>query len=500
MLRLPFLMALVVLLFMPTFAPAQLGLPNFLVEPAFPNLAFTRPVYLTALPDGSNRLAVVEQYTARIMVFANNPVASASSVYLNLSGVVRQAAGNEEGLLGLAFHPDFVNNGYFYVYYTGDGARRSVVARYTQSATTQLGDPNSAFILLEIPQPASNHNGGCMQFGPDGMLYISLGDGGGSGDPNGNGQNLTTMLGSILRIDVDHMDAGKNYAVPPDNPFVSSATAAKEIFAWGLRNTWRYSWDFTTGRLWAADVGQGDYEEIDIIEPGRNYGWNIMEASHCYPPSVTDCSDAGLTYPIWEYGRGLGGSVTGGYVYRGIRVPELAGLYVFADYSSGRIWALRYEDGLAATQQLIDTPYNVSSFGIDSASELYFTTLYNGHVFRLVYETTPQNDPPQWTLPGMLGLQDTPPLQEDVLYLPDYVQDDRTATPNLMFELLAAGDSAVATAELDGLWLDVNVIASGTTEARLRATDTDGASSEATQPIEVFGPVEVERRYWPAFK
>ena len=350
------------------------------LEPAFPGLEFDRMVLLTYPEDGSGRLFVVLQ-PGRIVVFENDPGVESAETFLDIRERVNDS-GNEEGLLGLAFDPAFAENGYFYVNYTASGPRRTVVSRFSVDA----GDPNRAdadseLVFLEVSQPYRNHNGGHVAFGPDGMLYVGLGDGGSSGDPRGNGQDTSTLLGSILRIDVSALDETGGYAVPPDNPSAGGGTARPEIWAYGLRNPWRFSFDRETGDLWAADVGQNRYEEIDLIRPGRNYGWNVMEGSKCFRP--TDCDTRGLEFPVAEYGRDGGCSVTGGYVYRGRSLPTLYGAYLYADFCSGKIWALRH-DGASVTEQMLvaDTGLSISSFGEDAEGEVYVLT-FEGVVYGL---------------------------------------------------------------------------------------------------------------------
>jgi glucose/arabinose dehydrogenase len=293
----------------------------------------------------------------------------------------RVAGGGERGLLGLAFHPSHASNRRFFLSYTrtSGGQLQSVIAEYQASAA----DPNTADtaerVVLTVDQPFDNHNGGQIQFGPDGYLYIGLGDGGSGGDPHGNGQNLGTLLGKLLRIDVD---STQPYAVPPDNPFVGQGGARAEIWALGFRNPWRFSFDPTTGRLFAGDVGQGSFEEVDIVVKGGNYGWNVMEGLHCFSPP-TGCNTSGLELPIAEYDHTEGISITGGYVYRGTLIPELAGRYVFGDFGSGRVWQLT--EGTAGTWTralLLDTSLNISSFGRDAAGEILVVD-YNGGVYRL---------------------------------------------------------------------------------------------------------------------
>ena len=346
---------------------------------AFPNLSFDSPVFFCHSNDGTNRIFVEEQRGV-IRVFANDSTTSNTVVFLDIDG--RVTSGGEMGLLGLAFHPSYSGNGYFYVNYTTtqNGPRRTVISRF--SAQGDQADPNSELIILQVEQPFSNHNAGMIDFGGDGYLYISLGDGGSGGDPQNNGQNRTTLLGSLLRIDVDNHAGGLNYGIPADNPFVGEGGGVREeIFAYGLRNVWRFSIDRQSGEIWAGDVGQGAKEEIDLIEKGGNYGWRIMEGFNCFNPS-SGCDQRGLTLPIGDYGRSDGQSVTGGYIYRGSVHPELAGAYIYGDFVSGRIWMLRYENNsLTADSLLIDTSIAISSFGVDEQNELYVVD-YGGTVLR----------------------------------------------------------------------------------------------------------------------
>ena len=363
-------------------ASASVGLKALAVEPAFPALAFRRPVHLTFPPDGTDRLFVTLQ-AGRIMVFENDEDVSKAQEFLDIRERVSDR-GNEEGLLGLAFDPDYRRNGYFYVYYTASDPRRSVVSRFSVSdEEPERADPASEMPILQVRQPFANHNGGQILFGPDGFLYIGLGDGGGRGDSAGNGQDPSTLLGAILRIDVGTLDSKGTYTVPADNPFAGSEDGARgEIWAYGLRNPWRFSFDRETGDLWAGDVGQDRYEEVDIITPGANYGWNVMEASHCYRVS-RGCDQANLAPPVIEYGSD-GCSITGGYVYRGSLLPSLLGAYVYGDFCSGKIWALRH-DGTRVTEhmQVVDSGLSISSFGEDRLGEILVVSL-DGGIYRLV--------------------------------------------------------------------------------------------------------------------
>ena len=358
------------------------GPVTYQTEDAFPNLSFSQPLYLTNPGDGSNRLFVVEQ-DGTIRVFENDASTSSMSTFLDISG--RISSGGERGLLGLAFHPDYENNGYFYVNYT-DGSGDTIISRFEVSGSDpDQADPNSETLILQYAQPYSNHNGGHIAFGPNGYLYIASGDGGSGGDPDNNGQDPSTLLGNILRIDVDGSSNGNNYAIPPNNPFVGNNQGYREeVYAYGLRNPWRFSFDSDNGRLFAADVGQNQYEEIDLIESGGNYGWNIMEGAHCY--NSDSCDQSGLILPIWEYDHSEGQSITGGYVYRGPSLSGLTGQYIYGDFSSGRIWALDVSDiDNLSNSELLDTDLNISSFGTDANNELYICS-FDGNIYRLVEE------------------------------------------------------------------------------------------------------------------
>ncbi|HYC93092.1 MAG TPA: PQQ-dependent sugar dehydrogenase [Thermoanaerobaculia bacterium] len=288
----------------------------------------------------------------------------------------------ERGLLSIAFHPDYAQNGFFFVNYT-DRNGDTVIARYRVSADPNRADPASAKQILFIDQPYPNHNGGQLQFGPDGYLYIGMGDGGSAGDPENRAQNRTTLLGKMLRIDIN----ADTYTVPPTNPYVSNGAGRPEIWALGLRNPWRFSFDRETGDLWIADVGQGQWEEVSFQPAssigGENYGWDIMEGTHCF--GATNCTRTSLVDPVIEYHHSTGGcSVTGGYVYRGVRSPRLQGMYLYGDYCSGRIWgARRNTSGAWVSTQLVRTDYMISSFGEDVNGEIYVAD-HGGTVYRIV--------------------------------------------------------------------------------------------------------------------
>ena len=359
---------------------------QYKLKNAFKKLSFDNPVDLQHAGDGTNRIFVVSQ-KGLIYVFKNNPSVKSAKIFLDIRNKVKY--GTELGLLGLAFHPDYKNNGYFYVNYTASDPLRSVIARYTvRSKNRNSANKKSELILFQLNQPYSNHNGGQLAFGPDDYLYIALGDGGSGGDPHNNGQSKSSFLGKILRIDVNCTSGNKNYCIPPENPFAGNSQGYKEeIYAYGLRNPWRFSFDPVTGWMWAGDVGKNSWEEIDIIEKGKNYGWRIMEGNHCYNPS-SDCDTSGLTLPIWEYGHDDTGncSITGGYMYRGSQFPELYGKYIYGDYCSGSVWTLSYDGTNTATNKLLLTAdIEISSFGIDRDNEMYICDL-NGKVYKLAYK------------------------------------------------------------------------------------------------------------------
>ncbi len=372
------------------------------LERAFPQLEFQRPIFLTGAGDGTDRVFVVEQ-EGRIHVFENQEDPEGTGIFLDISDEVSRE-GNEEGLLGLAFHPEFAQNGYFYVHYSSSVQDEvGIVARYQVSSE----DPNQANrdsrkVILEQPQPWRNHNGGMLAFGPDGYLYISFGDGGSGGDPKRNGQNLSTWLGAILRIDVDQTSEGKAYAIPADNPFVDTPEAAPEIWALGLRNVWRFAFDRANGDLWAGDVGQNEWEEIHIIERGGNYGWRRFEGMVTFDKN-TDLAHGTHSEPVAVYPRNEGISVTGGYVYRGSRFPNLVGAYVYGDYVTGNIWRIsRNPEGGFVNELAARSGRTIASFGEDEGGEM-FATAFDGHIYRVV----PSKDPADAVLHWPRKLSDT---------------------------------------------------------------------------------------------
>lgn len=339
-----------------------------------------RIIELTYPEDGSNRLFAASQH-GEIWGFQNDSSTETSHLFLDLRGKVKdfKARGsNEEGLLGLAFHPEYKSNGKFYVYYTDAEEKKSLLSQFTVSSDDpNKADPNSEVVLMEIDQPYQNHNGGSIEFGPDGYLYLGLGDGGDRNDPTAAGQELSTLLGSVLRIDVNGQADGKKYAVPADNPFVNVEDARGEIYAHGVRNPWRLAFDRETGDLWLGDVGQELWEEVNLIVKGGNYGWSNREGTNSFGNrgEVADVSEP--IDPVWQYDHRVGRSITGGRVYRSSRMPQLSGKYLYADYVTGKIWALSYDPAkgeVTANEQVIPDSVPVLAFGEDQNGEVYYMT------------------------------------------------------------------------------------------------------------------------------
>jgi len=362
-----------------TTAPPPLEQLNLTLKPVASG--FAKPLYLTHAHD--QRLFVVQQ-AGQIMIIEGG--VTRPTPFLDIKTRVG-SNGNEQGLLSVAFHPNYQKNGLFYVNYTNlEGS--TTIARYNVSADPNVADEISEQILLTIPQPYSNHNGGHILFGPDGYLYIGMGDGGAANDPHNNGQSLNTLLGKILRLDVD---TGSPYGVPQDNPFITTAAARPEIWSFGWRNPWRMAFDAATGDLYVADVGQNQYEEVDVelagSGGGQNYGWRLMEASHCFNPTSCDPATLKVVMPIAEYPHSQGCSVTGGYVYHGTQFPQLNGVYLYADYCTGTVWGLRHEaDGSWSQAELLASGKIISSFGLDAAGELYLIDHRNGEVWQVSVE------------------------------------------------------------------------------------------------------------------
>ena len=365
-----FILAMILSIGSPISSTDTVAIPRVRPVQTFKNIDLQRPVQIVARQDEPNNLYVLEQPGNIVILDQDKPDANAATLFMDLRENVRMK-NNEEGLLSMAFSPNVKEDASFYLYYSASSPRRTILSRF--KIVDGKGDPNSEEVLLEIPQPWGNHNGGMVLFGPDGMLYLSVGDGGAANDPRGHGQDRSTLLGTILRIDASGTSEATPYIIPADNPFIGEKDVRPEIWAYGLRNVWRMAFDRSTGELWAGDVGQNKWEEIDIITKGGNYGWNIREGKHAFSRVATE-EDSELLDPIVEYPRSDGISVTGGYVYRGTQKPELDGVYLYADYRSGRIWGVRAKD-----QTLSEGPVQVatlrrsliSSFGEDANGELW---------------------------------------------------------------------------------------------------------------------------------
>jgi len=364
--------------------PIQVSVVN-----AFPNLNFTQPLFMTQPSADSSRWFVVER-AGRVRVFDNDPGVASMQTFIDISARVDSGPG-EAGLLGMAFHPDFANNREAFLSYTEDGSPLiSVISRFRSLDGGLTLDPGSEEIILRVNQDFGNHNGGQISFGPDGYLYIGLGDGGSGGDPLDRAQDTTNLLGALLRIDVD---GGVPYAIPASNPFAvnpvcaadhSSAQSCPEIYAWGLRNPWRWSFDRDTGELWLGDVGQNNWEEIDRIQLGGNYGWDCREGANPHGSAAASCSAAsGLIDPVAQYDHTEGFSVTGGFVYRGNAIPALAGRYLFADFVTSTFWALSEGQGVYTRETLDTLNFGVSSFGEGNDGEVYVVD-YGGRIMALV--------------------------------------------------------------------------------------------------------------------
>ncbi len=365
--------------------------PEVRLEPVASGLA--QPTSVVNAGDGSGRLFVTQQ-TGTLRILEDG--APLETPFLDLSEAV--STGGERGLLGLAFHPDYTENGRFFVNYTDTGGN-TIISEFAVSDDPNVADAASERVLLNLAQPYPNHNGGNLVFGPDGFLYIGTGDGGAGGDPENNGQDTGALLGKMLRIDVDNVPEGEPYGVPESNPFVSGG-AEPEVWAYGLRNPWRFSFDRETGDLWIADVGQNRIEEVNrqpaASTGGENYGWNLTEGSSCFSPAdpmsaPEGCDTTGLTLPVLEYSHDEGQSITGGYVYRGENVPALEGHYVYGDFASQAIWSAAADEGTAHTSTpLLEAGFNVVAFGEDEAGELYVAD-YGGTLYRFAPAAQAEN-------------------------------------------------------------------------------------------------------------
>jgi len=369
--------------------PPPPTIPTIQLNPVFPGVSFVNLVKLLQAPGDSSRWFAVEK-RGLVWVFDNDPRVLSAAVFIDITALVDSGPG-EAGLLGMAFHPNWGVAGNFEVFlsYTRSGAPlESYVSRFFSLDNGASLDSRTEEVIMTVLQPDNNHNGGNVEFGPDGFLYSGWGDGGGSGDPQDNAQNTSTLLGTMTRVDVD---GGTPYSIPADNPFAANAACTQgvgaapcpEIFAWGLRNPWRWSFDRMSGELWVGDVGQDAIEEVDRVELSGNYGWRCREGTAAF--DTTGNCPAGLSDPVTEYDHGAGQSITGGYVYRGAAIPDLRGFYVFGDFISGRIWALPATSGTGSTAgELLDTSLRISSFAEGNDGELYALNYAVGSIFQLV--------------------------------------------------------------------------------------------------------------------
>ncbi len=361
------------------------SIPEVGYEPAFPKISFPKAVAIAHPGDGSDRLFILEQ-PGRVQVIDNKPDAEKPVVALDISAKVL-SRGAEEGLLGIAFHPKFASNGYVYLQYSWPNPglklkeqRRNIISRFSTTKDRIQISSESEKPLMEILQPYENHNGGGLQFGPDGYLYIGLGDGGLANDPHGNGQNMQTFLGKFLRIDVDRSHEGKAYAIPRDNPFVEKEGVLPEIWSAGWRNPWGYHFDRKTGELWSGDVGQDKWEEINIVRKGANYGWSVRESKHPFKGESKETFEE----PIVEHPHGPANSLTGGAVYRGKKLPALDGVYLYGDFVSGNMWGLRWDGKTLTGPKLLFTHpgKQIATFGMDRDGEIYWSSFDKGQIYR----------------------------------------------------------------------------------------------------------------------
>lgn len=357
--------------------PATAGLPAIKLQRVFGDIAMSNIVWLTQ-PPGRNDVWYVVEKAGRVQRIEQNNGKYQSTVFVDITDRV-DAGPNEAGLLGMAFHPQFADNGYVYLSYTGnDGGLVSHISRFESTDGGVSLSPATEKQLLTLRQPYSNHNGGQVMFGPDGYLYAGFGDGGAGGDPKGNGQNTQTLLGALLRIDVN---SGDPYGIPPSNPFAGNGQGRPEIYAWGLRNPWRWSFDRKNGTIWLADVGQNAWEEVDIVAKPGNFGWNGKEGTHCYESA--NCNNPAFIDPVIEYSHEHGCSITGGFVYRGTKIAGLPGVYLYGDFCSGTIWGAKVNDnGTYDASELLDSGLNIASFAEGNDGELYVLHI-RGEIYRI---------------------------------------------------------------------------------------------------------------------
>ena len=443
------------------------------LEPAFPGLSFVAPIEIVPTADGTDRLLVAEK-AGRILAIDHDRAATTTA--LDIRSLVRDSG--EQGFLGMALHPDFASNGYLYVHYTGKsngGNGTTVLERYTRSvANPDVFDPASQLVLLSIPQPYVNHNGGKLTFGPDGYLYLGLGDGGYGGDPGNRAQDRSVLFGKLLRLDVDAPPGGLNYGIPADNPFAGNADGFREeIYAYGFRNPFKFSFDRETDALWLADVGQNAYEEVDLVTKGGNYGWRIREGTHCFNPS-SGCTTSGLTDPIYEYDHPnlASRSVTGGVVYRGARNPDLVGTYLFGDYIIGDIWGLTYDGTTATRRTIASAGSSLIAFAEDDRGEVLML-FEDGRVLRFVAAATAAEALAPPPAPALRVVSANPFAGRAVVELAPAASGRSrvTVTDALGRRVAVLLDGAVAAGERRRLVLDGAGLAPGVYLVRLDAED-----------------------------
>lgn len=454
-------------------APSISAQTTSMLEPAFPGISFSEPLELAEPVEGR---IYVAQKEGRIRSFDDADLGAGATLSLDLRSLINDSG--ERGLLGMAFHPDFAQNGYVFVHYSSTSGGRTTVARYTRSATDPaVFDPASALVFLTANQPFANHNGGKLAFGPDGFLYLSLGDGGSSGDPGNRSQDRTTLLGKLLRIDIDNPAPPLNYSVPADNPFVGNTDGFREeIYAYGLRNMFKFSFDRETGRLWGADVGQNAFEEVNEITLGGNYGWRIREGANCYNPS-TNCQTAGLIDPVYQYAHPPGGgrSVTGGLVYRGARTPDLVGEYLFADYIVGDVWALDLSASPVTRRTVAPAGFGLIAFAEDAEGEVYILN-QGGSILRFVSTPVSGEAAAPAEAPALRLASANPFTGRTTIELTPAASGDArvTLTDVLGRRVAVLHDGAVTAGERRRLVVNGSGLAPGVYLVRL---DADGATS-----------------------
>lgn len=466
------------------FLPVSFCYSQYTLQNVFSSTTFNKPLEMAVPTDGTDRLFIVGQRGVITIVNPSSP-STPGKTFLDISDKVT-TSGLEPGLLGLAFHPNYSVNRYFYVYYTTPNALTEILARYQVSPT----NPDSAlksteFIIFQNTLLTASHFGGKIAFGKDNYLYMGIGMGTGQNDPPNNAQNLSLPLGKILRINVDTTAGGNNYGIPATNPFKDSVgTQRKEIYAWGFRNPWKFNFD-STGRMWCADVGQVTKEEIDIVNIGKNYGWRIMEGTGCFNPNP--CDTTGLVKPIYEYPRSDGSSISGGYVSYTNQLPALKGKYIYGDYSNGKIWALTY-DGINPTTNimLMDSPYNISSFGMDKNKNIYVCSIGDSKIYKLV-DNTVGTEPYETNFPSEFSLKQNYPNPFNPV---TYIQFNLSEKSDVKLEVFNLDGKRIAVILKEnknageyGIRFDASNYPSGVYYYKLTALSTSGSNFVSTKKM-----------------